>query len=98
MSVWLRSLGLSGLAVALVLGCGGAVVRAACTDVAGPKVDWRRCSFDAGDFAKQNLSGAVLRETSFVFADLTGADLSSSDAYDAKFLSANLTGARLDHA
>ena len=85
-----------GLAAALVMLARPAA--AACTDVAAPKVDWRRCTFDAGDLAKRNLRGAMLRDVSFGFADLSGADLSETEAYHAKFLSANLAGATLDGA
>jgi uncharacterized protein YjbI with pentapeptide repeats len=92
------NLALGGAAVVLALLGGVAPARAACTDVAGPKVDWRRCSLDGGDFAKQTLTGAVLRDASFAFANLAGADLTGADAYDAKFLNANLSGARLDGA
>ena len=34
---------------------------AACTDVAAPKVDWRRCTLDGGDYAGRKLNGAELR-------------------------------------
>ena len=72
--------------------------QAACTDVAAPKVDWRRCTLDGGDYAKSKLNGAELRDASFNLANLAGADLSEGDAYHAKFLSTNLQGARLDRA
>jgi uncharacterized protein YjbI with pentapeptide repeats len=71
----------------------GTPVRAACTDVPAPKVDWRRCTLDGGDFAKSTLTGAELRDASFSLANLAGAD-----AYHGKFLSTNLQGARLDGA
>jgi uncharacterized protein YjbI with pentapeptide repeats len=71
---------------------------AACTDVAAPKVDWRRCTLDGGDYAGRKLNGAELRDASFSLANLAGADLSDGDAYHAKFLSTNLKGARLDRA
>src|SRR2546430_2364388 len=85
----LRALACGVLAVLLAM-APARPAAAACTDVAGPKVDWRRCTFDAGDFAKRDLRGAVLRDASFAFADLTGADLSESEAYHAKFLNAKL--------
>jgi uncharacterized protein YjbI with pentapeptide repeats len=83
-------------AAALLLA--GVPAGAACTDVAAPKVDWRRCTLDAGDYAKSKLNGAELRDASFNLANLAGADLTEGDAYHAKFLSANLKGARLDRA
>jgi uncharacterized protein YjbI with pentapeptide repeats len=83
-------------AAALVLAAVSA--QAACTDVAAPKVDWRRCTLDGGDYAKSKLNGAELRDASFSLANMSGADLSEGDAYHAKFLSTNLQGARLDRA
>jgi uncharacterized protein YjbI with pentapeptide repeats len=90
--------GLCLIAVLAILVPAATPLRAACTDVAAPKVDWRRCDQDGGDFAKQNLRGGVLRETSFSFGDLSGADLSEVEAYHAKFLNSNLSGARFDGA
>jgi len=85
---------LGGAALLLV----GVPAEAACTDVAAPKVDWRRCTLDGGDYAKSKLNGAELRDASFNLANLAGADLSAGDAYHAKFLSTNLQGAKLDGA
>src|SRR5690348_18470319 len=85
----------AGLAAALVLAGMAGPLRAACTDIAAPGVDWRRCNQDGRSFAGQNLHGAVLRDASFAFADLSGADLSGVEAYHGKFLSANLAGAKL---
>ncbi len=82
----------------LLLGAAGGPASAACTDVAAPKVDWRRCTLDADDFAGRKLNGALLRDASFSLGNLAGADLSDVDAYHAKFLSTNLQGARLDRA
>jgi uncharacterized protein YjbI with pentapeptide repeats len=98
MVVSLRRAALVLCLVLAALAVGGAPARAACTDVAAPKVDWRRCTLDAGDYANRNLSGAELRDASFNFSNLAGADLTDADAYHGKFLSTNLKGARLDRA
>jgi uncharacterized protein YjbI with pentapeptide repeats len=87
----LRVLDLVWLAVrfgAAALLLAGAPAGAACTDVAAPKVDWRRCTLDAGDYANRKLNGAELRDASFNLANLAGVDLTEGDAYHAKFLSA----------
>jgi uncharacterized protein YjbI with pentapeptide repeats len=84
--------------IALLFSTAGLPARAACTDVPAPKVDWRRCTLDGGDFAKSKLTGAELRDASFSLANLAGADLTCADAYHGKFLSTNLQGARLDGA
>jgi uncharacterized protein YjbI with pentapeptide repeats len=84
------------LLLPLVLGSGPA--RAACVDSAAPGVDWRRCLQDGRDFSNTDLSGAVLRDASFVRARLIGAKLAGAEAPDVRFTSANLTGADLSRA
>ena len=71
---------------------------AACTDPAGPKVNWRRCYFDGGELMGIDLTGAELRDATFSRASLKDAVLVEADAYRAKFVSAVLVGAKLDRA
>jgi uncharacterized protein YjbI with pentapeptide repeats len=80
----------------LVLAAGLPVAWADCTDNAAPKVNWHRCLQDDRDLSKVNLSGAELREATFLRSDLTGANLANADAYRAKFFSATMVGAVLD--
>jgi hypothetical protein len=61
---------------------------AACSDPAGPGVDYSEC----------NLTGANLRRADLTGADLTGADLSFADLTRATLTGATLTGANLRHA
>lgn len=71
---------------------------AACTDQAGPGVDWRRCLLDGGDYQGAELAGAVLRDASFGRARMAGAKLMRAEAPDVRFTSADLTGADLSGA
>lgn len=71
-------------------------VLAACTDVAGPDVYWRRCVFDRQDLAGLDLSGATIRDSSFKRADLSDAVLKDVDARRAKFVSAVMQNITLD--
>jgi uncharacterized protein YjbI with pentapeptide repeats len=72
--------------------------RALCTDPPGPAVNWQRCNFDGLDLATVDLSGARLRDVSFIRADLSGSTLAKTDSTRAKFINANLKGATLDGA
>src|SRR3546814_10798786 len=56
-----------------------------CTDPPGPGVTWRRCVFDRLEFQNVNLTGAELRDASFLRADLSGATLTKVGAFRAKF-------------
>src|SRR3546814_14474502 len=57
-----------------------------CTDPPGPGVTWRRCVFDRLEFQNVNLTGAELRDASFLRADLSGATLTKVGAFRAKFV------------
>src|SRR3546814_16108428 len=69
-----------------------------CTDPPGPGVTWRRCVFDRLEFQNVNLTGAELRDASFLRADLSGATLTKVGAFRAKFVNTTLTGADLTDA
>jgi uncharacterized protein YjbI with pentapeptide repeats len=84
--------------VLLVLVTAISPAMAECSDFAGPGVYWRRCVQDGQNLRDVDLSGAVLRDSSFKRADLTGADLTGVDARRAKFVSATLKDATLDGA
>lgn len=58
----------------------------ACSDPAGPNVDWAGCDIGRADLSVVNLTGANLAG-----ADLTGADLSGAILFDANLEGANLT-------
>lgn len=75
-----------------------APARAACTDVAEPGVEWRRCYHDGRNLEGADLSGAVLRDTSFQRANLKGANLSGINGFRTRFVSADLRGADLSNA
>ena len=85
----------AGLAVAAIA-AGPAL--AGCTDPPSPGVNWRRCIFDGLDIGQVNLSGAILRDTSFYRANLKGSDLSNTSGFKAKFVNAVLQEAKLDGA
>ena len=72
--------------------------RAGCADFAQPGVEWRRCLMDGADLTDVDLTGAVLRDSSFKRADLSGSVLREVDARRAKFVSARLVGVVLDGA
>ncbi|MCF8480850.1 MAG: pentapeptide repeat-containing protein [Rhodospirillum sp.] len=90
-----RRWALGGFLAGLVILSGGPAW-AACTDVAAPGVDWTRCYMDGRGFSEADLSGAHLRDTSFLRATLTGVSLSGAKAYRAKFVSAKMANATLD--
>ncbi|MBT5416187.1 MAG: pentapeptide repeat-containing protein, partial [Rhodospirillaceae bacterium] len=88
---------LAGALVAVLLLVAGPVL-ADCTDFPAPGVDWKRCRMDRRDLTEVDLSGAHLRDTSFMRANLSGSVLSGADAFRAKFISTVLVGAILDGA
>ncbi len=71
---------------------------ALCTDPPGPGVNWQRCNFDRQDLAAVDLSGARLRDTSFIRADLSGSKMVKADSTRAKFVNATLNGTVFDDA
>lgn len=91
---------LATLALALVA-CTGA--QAACTDAAGPGVNWSGCNKNGVRVAGANLSGANLsgallgpadnRSPDFSNANLSGANFKGAQIRDANFAGANLSGA-----
>jgi len=64
-----------------------------CTDPPGPGVNWRRCVFDRLEFKNADLTGAELRDASFLRADLSGTGFAEAKAFRAKFINTVLTGA-----
>lgn len=89
---------LPALAVIFGFFLGSEPTHAACTDAAVPGVDWRRCVLDNRDLQGIGISGARLRDASFVRTDLSGSDLSGVDGFRAKFMSAKLANVRFDGA
>lgn len=71
---------------------------AACTDVPGPDVYWRRCVFDRQALEGLDLSGAIIRDSSFKRSDLSDTILANADARRAKFVSATMNDVVLDEA
>jgi hypothetical protein len=71
---------------------------ALCTDPPGPGVNWQRCNFDSLDLAAVDLSGARLRDASFIRGDLSGSKLVKADSTRAKFINATLNGTVFDDA
>jgi len=87
------------LSLALCVFVAGAVpVHAACTDVAQPDVEWRRCYHDGRNLGGADLRGATLRDTSFQRANLVGANLTGAQGFRTRFVSANMQGADLTDA
>jgi uncharacterized protein YjbI with pentapeptide repeats len=70
----------------------------ACADSPAPGVVWRRCLLDNVDLSGRDLTGAILRDTSFARGRFVGATLAGVDASDARFTSADLTNADLTGA
>lgn len=87
-----------GLALAVVFMADAAPALADCADFPQPGVYWRRCVQDGQDLRGVDLSGAVIRESSFRRANLTDADLSGADARNADFVSARMHDVILDAA
>ena len=71
---------------------------AACTDPPAPEVNWQRCISDGLDLRNVVLTGARLRDGSFIRADLSGADLSKTNSFRAKFVNAILRETKFDGA
>jgi uncharacterized protein YjbI with pentapeptide repeats len=94
----MRRFPLSGIAVLVGLLAVASPAAADCTDPAAPGVAWRRCLLTEDDFRQVDLTGAVLRETTFERSVLDGATLTDSDAYRVKFINASLRGTALDGA
>lgn len=69
-----------------------------CTDPPIPGVDWQRCSFDGLDLSGVDLTGARLREGSFLRTDFSGAVLAKIEGHRAKLINADLQGADLSEA
>lgn len=88
------------VSAAVCLGLAGhpGVAGAACTDPARPGVDWQRCFQDDKDLGGRDLTGAVLRDTSFHRSNLDGAILVDVEGFRAKFISATMRQAWLDGA
>ncbi|KLN60600.1 hypothetical protein WH96_12205 [Kiloniella spongiae] len=68
-------------------------VLAACTDPAGVDVNWQRCNMDGLNLDDVQLSGARLRDTSFLRGSLNQADLKNVSGFRTKFVSASLVEA-----
>ncbi len=92
----IRFAAFAGLVVALLATAGE--VRAECADFAQAGVEWRRCMMDGADLTNVDLTGAVLRDSSFKRADLSGSVLRDVDARRAKFVSARMVDIVLDGA
>lgn len=71
---------------------------AACTDSPQPGISWVRCLLNERDFSAVDLTGAVLRDSSFYRTNLEDAQMGGVDARRAKFVSALMAGANLDSA
>jgi uncharacterized protein YjbI with pentapeptide repeats len=71
---------------------------AACSDVPAQDVYWRRCVFDRQDLTDIDVTGAILRDSSFKRADLTSSILQGVDARRAKFVTSILQDVVLDEA
>lgn len=86
--------------IALVFGLAAVAMPAAadCTDPPAPGVAWRRCLLPDDDFRNVDLTGAVLRETTFERSVMDGANLGGADAYRAKFINTSLRGTVMDGA
>ena len=72
--------------------------RAACSDPAGPRVDWSGCELLGVDLVGADLSNADLRGANLEGADLEGIDLRSANLWKANMRGANLSGADLRKA
>ncbi|WP_020592573.1 pentapeptide repeat-containing protein [Kiloniella laminariae] len=66
---------------------------AACVDPPQPEVNWQRCNMDGLDYDEVNLTGARLRDASFLRSSLKGADLTAISAFRVKFISTELQSA-----
>ncbi|HAE50615.1 MAG: hypothetical protein CMO30_26355 [Tistrella sp.] len=82
-----RSLIVSLLALAAVVGADTGPARAGCSDPGRPGVNWVGCFFDGRPMQGMSLTGGRLRDASFTRADVTGTDFSGADLRGAKFVS-----------
>lgn len=73
-------------------------VAAACTDPPIPEVNYRDCTFDRQELKNVDLTGAQLRDSTFIRADLSGSTLQDIEGFGTKFNSATLTNVVLDGA
>jgi uncharacterized protein YjbI with pentapeptide repeats len=89
---------LAALAPALAVFLSPDQAIALCTDPPGPGVNWQRCNFDGLELSTVDLSGARLRDASFIRTDLTGSTLTKVRSSRAKFVNAALKGVVLDGA
>ena len=87
-----RALVLSALALLAL----AAPAAADCAADAAPAVDWHRCTLDQRVMTDADLSGALLRDASFVRTDLSRANLSNAVGFRAKFFNTRLEDAILD--
>lgn len=71
---------------------------AGCADVPAPEVYWRRCVMDRQDLVGVDLTGAVIRDSSFKRSDLSEGILAEVDARRTKFVSAVMHDVVLDDA
>ena len=69
-----------------------------CTEGAAPKVNWHRCLQDDRVLTRVDLTGAMLREASFLRTDLSRSTLKDADAFRAKFVSTKLIEVVFDGA
>lgn len=91
-------LALLPLLALLGLMLGATPALAACTDPAGPGVDWRRCSLDGRDLSGADLSGMQLRDASLQRTQMVGSKLVGVEATYVRFVSSNLNDADLTGA
>lgn len=70
----------------------------ACTGTPAPRVDWARCVLDGQGLVGVDLTGARLRDTSFLRADLSRARLDQVDGFRSKWVRATMVAATLDRA
>ena len=85
------------LVVLCLIGVSGEVA-AACTDPAGPGVNWRRCYHDGRNLARVDLTDARLRDATFQRSILDESTMAGADAFRAKFISARMIGVVLEGA
>ena len=71
---------------------------AACTDAAGPGVDWKGCNLNDQVFTDLDMSGARLRDGRYFGTDFSNTNLANSDNRSAKFIGSILRGTNLEGA
>jgi hypothetical protein len=82
------------LSLALLLATAPATA-AQCANPPRAGIDWRRCLLEERDFARADLTGAVLRDASLTRSNLAEARMERVDARNARFISSELRGADL---